>query len=59
MPMRTITLDDGGERTRRIVNIHPDGTEFQPEEFALPADTTEGERIYRSLERLIHSEGES
>lgn len=53
MPFRTITLDDGKVCSRNIVNTHPDGTEFLPEEFAVPSDTAEGERIYKALERLL------
>ncbi len=36
MPLRTITRPDGTTVTRRITNLHPDGTEFLPEEFTLP-----------------------
>lgn len=54
MPLRTITPDDGTERTRNITNIHQNGEEFLPEEFALSGDTDEGVRIYRALERLIY-----
>ena len=45
MPMRTITLPDGTTATREIINIHPDGTEFLPEEFEITGDTPEGRRI--------------
>ena len=55
MPLRMITLDDGKECSRNIVNTHPDGTEFLPEEFALSVDPAESERIYRALERLLQN----
>lgn len=55
MPLRTITLNDGTVCTRMIINLHPDGTEFLPEEFAIPSDTSRGEQIYKALERLIDS----
>ena len=54
MPLRTITSDDGTERTRNITNTHPDGEEFLPEEFALSGDADGIKRIYRALERLIY-----
>ena len=53
--IRTVILEDGSTYTRNIVNTHADGTEFLPEEFALPPDTDECERIYRALERLINA----
>ncbi len=40
MPLRTVTLKDGTVCTRMITNIHPDGTEFLPEEFELPYNET-------------------
>lgn len=53
MPLRTITLDDGKARSRNVINTHPNGTEFLPEDFAVPSDTADGERIYKALERLF------
>lgn len=53
MPLRTITSEDGTECTRIIRSFHPDGTEFLPEEFAIPTDTPEGKRAYEALARLI------
>ena len=55
MPLRTITLEDGSERSRYIISTHPDGTEFLPEKYALSGEADEVERIYRALERLINS----
>ena len=56
MPLRSITLDDGKVCSRNIINTHPDGTEFLPEELVLTADTAEGERIYKALERLLDTQ---
>ena len=56
MPLRTITLDNGKVCSRNIINTHPDGMEFLPEELALTADTAEGERIYKALERLLDTQ---
>lgn len=56
MPLRTITLADGTVCSREIINAHPDGAEFLPEEFSVPDGTPEGERIYKALGRLINSD---
>lgn len=56
MPLRMITLDNGKVCSRNITNIRSDGTEFLPEELAIPSDTDEGERVYKSLERLLDSQ---
>ena len=56
MPLRTITLDDGTVCTRTGTNLHPDNTEFLPEEFTIPSGTPDGVRIYNALERLRNSE---
>ncbi len=40
MLLRTITLKDGTVCARMITNIHPDGTEFLPEEFEIPYNET-------------------
>lgn len=55
MPMREITLEDGTVCRRMITNVHPDGTEFLPEEFTIPSDTPEGKRIYSALGRLLEA----
>lgn len=55
MPLRTISLDDETSCTRMITNLHPDGTEFLPENFTIPSETAEGGRIYKALERMINS----
>ena len=59
MPLRTIVLENGSERSRNVTNLHPDGTEFLPEQISLPADTAEGGHIYKALERLINSAAEN
>ena len=56
MPLRSITLYDGKVCSRNIINTHPDGTEFLPEDFILTADTSEVERIYKALERLLDTQ---
>ena len=54
--IRTVVLEDGTKSTRNIINTHPDGTEFLPEEFTLHTDTDGSERIYGALERLINAD---
>ena len=56
MPLRTITLDDGTVCARAVTNLHPDNTEFLPEEFTIPSGASDGARIYNALERLRNSE---
>ena len=56
MALRTITLDNGKVCSRNIINTHRDGTKFLPEELALTADTAEGKRIYKTLERLLDTQ---
>ena len=52
MPMKEITLDDGTVCRRMITNVHPDGTEFLPEEFTITG-RNEQERRILSLARSI------
>ncbi len=56
MPMREITLDDGTVCRRMITNVHPDGTEFLPEEFTITG-RNEQERRILSLARSIIKNG--
>lgn len=55
MPMREITLDDGTVCRRMITNVHPDGTEFLPEEFTITGDTEQGRRILELAAGIIQS----
>ena len=54
--MREITLDDGTVCRRMITNVHPDGTEFLPEEFTITG-RNEQERRILSLARCIIKNG--
>lgn len=54
--MREITLDDGTVCRRMITNVHPDGTEFLPEEFTITG-RNEQERRILSLARSIIKNG--
>ena len=56
MPMKEITLDDGTVCRRMITNVHPDGTEFLPEEFTITG-RNEQERRILSLARSIIKNG--
>lgn len=56
MPMREIRLDDGTICRRMITNVHPDGTEFLPEEFTITG-RNEQERRILSLARSIIENG--
>ncbi len=56
MPMREITLDDGTVCRRMITNVHPDGTEFLPEEFTITG-RNEQERRILSLAHCIIKNG--
>lgn len=55
MPMREITLADGTVCRRMITNVHPDGTEFLPEEFTITGDTEQGRRILELAAGIIWS----
>lgn len=56
MPLRKIVLSDGREVSRNITNVHPNGREFLPEEFSIPADKTERvSRIYSMLAQVIEN----
>lgn len=55
MPMREITLADGTVCRRMITNVHPDGTEFLPEEFTITGDTEQGRRILELAAGIIRS----
>lgn len=56
MPIREITLDDGTVCRRKITNVHPDGTEFLPEEFVITG-RSEQERRILDLAREIIEDG--
>lgn len=56
MPMREIILDDGTVCRRMITNVHPDGTEFLPEEFTITG-RNEQERRILGLARGIIEKG--
>lgn len=55
MPMREITLADGTVCRRMVTNVHPDGTEFLPEEFTITGDTEQGRRILELAAGIIQS----
>lgn len=55
MPMREITLADGTVCRRMISNVHPDGTEFLPEEFTITGDTEQRRRILELAAGIIQS----
>ena len=55
MPMREIKLDDGTVCRRMITNVHPDGTEFLPEEFTITGETEQGRRILSLARGIIES----
>lgn len=43
----------------KITNFHPDGTEFLPEKFTIPADTGQGSRIYKLIAEIIDAASRS
>lgn len=53
MPMREITLDDGTVCRRMITNVHPDGTEFLPEEFTITGRNEQERRILSLAHSII------
>ncbi|MDE7360407.1 MAG: hypothetical protein K2N38_00560 [Oscillospiraceae bacterium] len=55
MPMREITLDDGTVCRRMITNVHPDGTEFLPEEFTITGRNEPERRILDLARGIIKS----
>lgn len=55
MPMREITLSDGTVCRRMVTNVHPDGTEFLPEEFTITGETEQGRRILELAAGIIQS----
>lgn len=55
MPMREITLDDGTVCRRMITNVHPDGTEFLPEEFTITGRNEQELRILSLARNIIES----
>ena len=55
MPMREITLADGTVCRRMVTNVHPDGTEFLPEEFTITGETEQGRRILELAAGIIQS----
>ncbi|MBD5384426.1 MAG: hypothetical protein HDR72_05450 [Ruminococcaceae bacterium] len=55
MPMREITLDDGTVCRRMITNVHPDGTEFLPENFTITGRNEQERRILNLARGIIES----
>lgn len=55
MPMREIILDDGTVCRRMITNVHPDGTEFLPEEFTITGRNEQERRILGLARGIIES----
>ena len=55
MPMREITLDDGTVCRRMITNVHPDGTEFLPEEFTITGRNEQERQILNLARGIIKS----
>ena len=55
MPMREIKLADGTVCRRMVTNVHPDGTEFLPEEFTITGETEQGRRILELAAGIIQS----
>lgn len=57
MPLRRIVLSDGTEITRNITDVRPDGGEFLPEKFTIPADNNNerGSRIYQMLAEIVEN----
>lgn len=56
MPViRTVTRKDGSTYQVKVTNLHPDGTEFLPEEFTLPYNeqTKAFYRLHFALARQI------
>ncbi len=55
MPMREIRLDDGTVCRRMITNVHPDGTEFLPEEFTITGRNEQERRILGLARSIIEN----
>lgn len=55
MPKREIVLSNGVVCARNIVNIHPNGEEFLPEKFVIPAEGERGSRIYELIAEIIEN----
>lgn len=56
MPFRRIILSDGREASRNITDVHPNGEEFLPEEFAVLFDSSERvSRVYDLLSDVIRN----
>lgn len=55
MPMREITLDDGTVCRRMITNVHPDGTEFLPEEFTITGRNEQERRVLNLARSIIEN----
>lgn len=54
MPKREIVLSDGKVISKNITSVHPDGEEFLPENFTIPADAGErGLRIYHLIAEIV------
>ena len=52
--LRKVVLADNREISRNIINLHPSGDEFLPEEFAVPYDNSErSRRIYDLLYEVV------
>ncbi len=52
MPIRTITFPNGKVCTRKITNLHPDGTEFDPSEIVI-GETPGTENAARILGHML------
>lgn len=55
MPMREITLDDGTVCRRMITNVHPNGTEFLPEEFTITGRNEQERRVLNLARSIIEN----
>lgn len=55
MPMREIILDDGTVCRRMITNVHPDGTEFLPEEFTITGRNEQERRVLNLARSIIEN----
>ncbi len=52
MPIRTITLPNGKKCTRKITNLHPDGTEFDPSDIVI-GETPGTEEAAKIMGRML------
>ena len=57
MERRTVTFTIGGKPTEfQIINVHPDGTEFDPADLVIDNSTEAGRRFTRILAGMIERE---